>query len=106
LATLALFISFGGGVQAVIEVDPLPPLPRNSEDRGPTIILENRYGDLGEPQCMATLLDALDMPRRRVVARFEQHPPGHVPVPCQLFARLYARRVTFAPQPTALLGAA
>ena len=93
-------------MQAVIEVDPLPPLPRNSEDKGPTIILENRYGDLGEPQCMATLLDALGMPRLRMVARFEQHPPGHVPVPCQLFARLYARRVTFAPQPTALLGAA
>ena len=69
--------------------------PRYSEDKGPTIILESRYGDLGELQCMATLLDALGMPRLRMVAR-----PGHAPVPCQLFARLYARRVA------RLLGAA
>jgi hypothetical protein len=63
-------------------------VPRYSEDKGPTIILEGRYGDLGELQCTATLLDALGMPRLRMVARFEQHPPGHVPVLCQLFARL------------------
>ena len=68
-------------------------MPRYSKDKGPTIILEGRYGDLGELQCTATLLDALGMPRLRMVARFEQHPPGHVPVLCQLFARLYARRV-------------
>jgi hypothetical protein len=37
----------------------------------PTVILEGRYGDLGELQCMATLLDALGMSRRRMVARFE-----------------------------------
>jgi hypothetical protein len=56
--------------------------------RLPTIILESRYDDRGQPQCMATLLDVLGMPRRRVLARFEQLPPGHVPVSCQLFARL------------------
>jgi hypothetical protein len=41
---------------------------------------------------MATLLNALGMPRRRMVARFDQHPPGHVPVPHQLFAQRCARR--------------
>jgi hypothetical protein len=42
-------------------------VPRFPEDKGPTIILESRYGEPSELQCMATLLDALGMPLRHAV---------------------------------------
>jgi hypothetical protein len=42
-------------------------VPRFHEDKGPTIILDSRYGEPSELQCMATLLDALGMPLRHAV---------------------------------------
>lgn len=42
-------------------------VPKYSEDKGPTVILESRYGEPDELQCMATVLDALGMPLRPAV---------------------------------------
>jgi hypothetical protein len=42
-------------------------VPKYSEDKGPAVVLESRYGEPGELQCMATLLDELGMPLRHAV---------------------------------------
>lgn len=42
-------------------------VPKYSEDKGPTVILESRYGEPDELVCMATLLDTLGTPLRHAV---------------------------------------
>jgi hypothetical protein len=54
-------------------------VPQYSNDKGPTVILESRYGDPGELQCMATLLDALGVPLRHAVDRmWYDSQSGHI----------------------------
>lgn len=54
-------------VQDILNGEFRRSVPRFPEDKGPTIILESRYGEPSELQCMAMLLDALGTPLRHAV---------------------------------------
>jgi hypothetical protein len=42
-------------------------VPQYSGDKGPTIMLESRYGDPYELQCLASLVSALGVPLRHAI---------------------------------------
>lgn len=68
-------------VHDILEREFSRSVPRYSEDKGPTIILESRDGEPGELQRMAALLDALGKPLRHAVKRmFCDSNCGHIAV--------------------------
>ena len=68
-------------VRDLLERELKRSVPKYSEDKGPTVILESRYGEPGELQCMATLLGALGMPLRHAVQQmFCDSQCGHIRV--------------------------
>jgi hypothetical protein len=68
-------------VRDLLERDLKRSVPQYSEDKGPTVILESRYGEPGELQCMAALVGALGMPLRHAVQQmFCDSQCGHIRV--------------------------
>jgi len=88
-------------VHDILERELSRSLPRYSKDKGPTIVLESRYGEPGELLCMAMLLNSLGMPLRNTVkGMYYDSQSGHIRVTTcssdNFLAKIVAARLNHA----------